>query len=354
MSKLLFIDSFDHYSEAQTTRKWTQGSLAIGEFGRTGLGAGIGTFASCSKTLGQEYSILAQGVAYKTPAFANTILWASNAISSVNAFVTHIGDGRLWHQCWAPAGWFTTYRTGDPSTFVMLANRWYYVEFYVYLEAIDNGNDTYDITYSMITRVNEQEILNDVMGPYTQPYNGTTYGHFKFASVGPGGPGGGYHAGIDDYYCTDGEFLGDIKIGVLYPNASGAYQQWTPLSGGMSFSGSNYEMVREHPADDDLTILYAAATGQVEMEHLDDIDISFSGTIKGAQALWLVKKTDMGTGIVEGIWKHDAVEVSGLDFYPSALDYLYDIQAERYSLFTSGNWTVPEVNELELGIRRIG
>ena len=342
MATLLFLDSFDHYSNAQALRKWTRWGSAGITTGRNGFGGltkgGIG---EPGKTFGAEYAQLTAGLAYKTPGFANSILEFWNVVSPRPfAKLQHVGDGRLRIA-------FTTgasQSTSAPSTFVLNNNQWYYFEFQASVSAVDNGDGTSTLSYAATARVNEDQILSHsdsltINGSHTD---------VKWAEIKLGGPGGGRQATVDDLYVTDTEFLGDVQIAVLYPDGAGDLTQWTPLA------GNNWENTKEHPAaDDDTTYNSSDTVAQVDLYHLDDIGAGFSGTIKGAQALWLVKKDDEGSGAVKGKWKHGVTTKTQTDnFFPSALGYLYNRQAERVSLFTAANWTQAEIDAMQLGIER--
>jgi hypothetical protein len=340
---LLFIDSFDHYSVAQGSRKWTSFSLSSTIVaGRTGNGLQAMPGHMPAKTLNAEYATLTAGVAYKSPGFPNSILQFTNAVNNIQFYLQHVGDGRLQFRFFTAQHAFggIPARTSSPSAFVMNVNQWYYFE----MQATIAGGPPYHVTAT--ARANGVEILS---WDYTEASLGAAGA--KFATVGLEGGS----ATVDDFYCTDTEYLGDVKIGVLYPNAAGDLSAWTPLS------GANWAQVEEHPADDDTSYVSAASVGLKDLYNLDDISGSFTGTIKGAQALWLVKKSDEGEAAVKGLWKSGATELTQSaghnyfapgGFYPSATAYLYDIQTERVSLFTAIDWTTAEINALQIGITR--
>lgn len=341
---LLFLDSFDHYSTAQGSRKWTtwDGSVVTG---RTGNGVSAAPFGPEKTLEGVEYAELTAGSAYKTTAFANQVHRFKNDLVGLRFDVVHVGDGRLRFFYVPPS------TTGpNVSTFVMNLNEWYYVESRSNVTIANTGGNNGTITYESELWINGDSVLTE-----TFPTNITNYSdyvpggvnHCKWARVSLVGPGG-FGAIHDDVYVTDGERLGDVKIMVLYPNAAGDLTQWTPTG-----AANNWDTANEHPADDDTTYVSSPTAGQQDLYNLDNIGAGFSGTIKGAQALWLVKKDDMGAGVTAGLWKSGVTTDQGEDFYPSATNYLYDRQAERKSLFTGLDWTESEINALQLGIKRI-
>jgi len=346
MSNLIFIDSFDHYSTAQILRKWTSTSGApsiVTSPVRTGpqaIQGGAGNFAF--KTFNASYAQLTAGAAYQTQGFANAILTFQNASPAVTFLLQHVGDGRL--------NMFFQYggqsATSPASTWVMNTNQWYYIE----TQATITGGPPASVNAT--AQVNGVTILT-----WTGTLSSAGLAGLMFNAVALGGPGAGLNATVDDFYCTDTEFLGDIRIGVLYPNAAGDSAGWTASSTGLA----NYTMVLEHIADDDATYNKAPTTGLKDLYNLDDISPAFTGPIKGVQANWCVKKSDGGVGSVKGAWKSGSTEIDQSQgdnfippngFNPSYTSYLYSREAERNSLFTSSPWTIAEVNGLQLGIIR--
>lgn len=341
---LLMLDSFEHYG-TQSSRKWTDGGSIDNALVRTGTNAGfIHAFSSFNMTFGPEYRTLTAGLAYNTQAFANSP-FTFNGVDGARANLGHYGDGRFTVSC--------TAGTSPPSTFVMSVNQWFYLEFNCVLTLTFIDASHYSRSYAMEARINEATILTASFSEtVNKPLPGGTRG---FSDMGLGGPGGGNNAHIDDFYLTDGEFLGDIKVGVLYPNAVGDSSDWTPTS------GANWSNVEEHTPDDDTTTVSATSVGKKDLYNLDDLPGGFAYTIVGAQALWLVKKSDAGAAAIKGVWKSAGTEIDqdkGHDFladgyHPSFTSYLYAMQPERKSLFTGLDWTAAEINALQLGIKRV-
>jgi hypothetical protein len=157
---------------------------------------------------------------------------------------------------------------------------------------------------------------------------------------------GGINTFFDDLYCTDGEFLGDVRIYPLYPHAAGSLTQWTP-----SGTGANYTMVNEHATDDSATYVSTGTVGNSDEYYMDPIT-GFTGSIKGAQGVWTVEKTDGGVATVQGLWKSGTTTINTASFNPSYTSWLTFLAPYRQSPFTSTDWTVAEINALQLGITR--
>ena len=292
-----------------------------------------------TKVFNESYATMTAGMAYKTPAFANDLMQLMGPNATVS--LGHDGSGRLRIS----VSWTSVGTAVSPSsTFVMSADIWYYFELQT---NITSGASPHVVSSA---RVNGAEII-----AWDYPVS-TGLLDQKLDRIHIVGPGGGYNARYDDLYVTDNEFLGDIKVGVLYPNAVGDSSGWTPNG-----AGANYTKVMEHPADDDVTYAAASAVGMKDLYHLDDIDPSFAGSIKGVQALWMIKKSDEGEAAAKGVWKSGGTEVVQTEghnflppggFHPSVEAYQYSIQAARHSLFTLSNWTKAELDALQLGVIR--
>lgn len=339
----MFLESFDHRSAAQGNWKWNIPPPGYLTTGRTGNGQRWSASDGWpTKTFGTDLTKMTIGVAYNTSGYAGGIRISGPNNSSGNACeisLGHVTDGRLIITF---AGSGAAGNSG-PSTFVLSMATWYYLELQVELTQTVNAHCIAS------ARVNGAEIL-------TMNYTDPTPNIYKINRFQLIPPGGGLEATFDDLYVTDDEFLGDIRIGVLYPNAVGDIDDWTP-----SGAGDNWQQVKEHTPDADTSYVSAGGTGLKDLYNIDDIDPAFTGAIKGVQALWAVKKSDEGDAAVKGVWKSGSTEITQTHghnylapygYHPSAASYSYNIQPERKSLFTAGDWTASEISSLQQGIIR--
>lgn len=337
-SSLIFCDSFGHYSTAQFQRKWTIGNggttIIAGRSGNGGINLG-GNFYPIYKTFGPSYSTITVGFAYQTSLldYPTYLLQFGDVYQNIGSFgLNSIGDGRF------TIGESYNNVTSPPSTFVMNVDQWYYLE----CQIAGSQVGVYPtITYTV--RINGGVIMNGSLSWTSGLNKSPTIAQMGISPTNEAGTS----SQISDLYVTDTEFLGDITIICLYPNADGDASAWTPL-----VAGANYLMTKEHPADDDTTYIYSATAGNQELEYLDSITGPVSD-ILGGQFLWLARKSLPGPATIQGAIKSAGVTVNTSTWYPSANNYLYLIQPYRKSPFTTNDFTVAEVNALQTGPTRI-
>jgi hypothetical protein len=340
---LLFLDSFHHHLD-ESNRKWTLGNFSTIAGGRAARGGQIGTFATTGHVLATEHLTVCAGVAYKTPAFANSPLYFWNQYTNSWAQLSHLGDGRFRFYC--SAGAQNAY--GTELSPPMHIGRWYYLEFKCVMAITPVGGGLCDVSLTNTMWANEEQWFTEVL-----TFEDLTYQPFQdhpgFAALLLVGPGGGHQATFADLYWTQGERLGDGEIHPLYPNAAGDLTEWTPSA------GANYENVDENPdIDDDSTYNKVGAAGlpKTDLYNLDNI-AGFSGTIKGAQACACLKKSNVGFAYGRFVWKSGVTTYNGGHyFYPSFIDWRFDLETKRKSPFTSLDFTVAELNAMQLGYQR--
>jgi hypothetical protein len=227
----------------------------------------------------------------------------------------------------------TTLATGS---FQPIANMWYYVEFKATIHPT-SGSVELRINGQTIASATNVNTRNSTANQITK----ITYGAFIFSWDG---------IRLDDLYINDGtgtsnnDFLGDVRVIGLFPNASGTYTQW---------SGSatpNWANVDEVPPNNDTDYNFTATVGNKDSYNLTDITIS--GTVIGVQVGGRFRKDDAGSATVRLFTllganvSNEATEIV-LDTYK---DYLYVPR----TLDPAGNaWTVANVNALEVGIERM-
>jgi len=157
-------------------------------------------------------------------------------------------------------------------------NVWYYIEVKA---TIDNTAGAVEI------KINETQVLS-LTSKDTQVGSNSNAGYVRFSYPGP-------MTRIDDIYICDtsgsknNDFLGDVRIDVLRPNAAGTYTDFTPSA------GSNHENVDEASGpDDDTTYNDGANVGDQDSYQMPDLPTPAGTTIHGVKTQATVRKTDAG------------------------------------------------------------
>lgn len=341
MSKLLFVDTFDHIDVADLLAKWTQilvagtGNQAI-VAGRTGYALNFPANGGPYVTMPEEYPTFCCGVAYQCTSFANDIVYFSNrrAGAACSAGLRHLGDGRIEPYLQGPNNGAAGVRPG----LVMKAYRWYHIGFkaHIYLLSTLIILD-YTIYVNGHASVSNTITITAVSNPsLTDP---------KFASFGLQAPGGGNNATFDDVYLTDGDFLGDSRWYCIRGDNDTAVSGWQG-----SVTGAHYLLKNKLTPNDDANYLSASGVGDKELEDLEPVPVP--GQIVGAQGVWMLEKTEAGVAAVDQLYKTNGSEYNAGTVYPSYGSRIYFLDGQIFNPITSGAWTPSEINALQMGEER--
>lgn len=335
---LLFVDSFDHYNTLVGMQgKWTVApsnpGFVTGRSGsRQALVCGNAQGGAPSLTFGWEYPTICQGIACKTQSFTNDIFGVNNALTTpfetAGIGLAHIGDGRL--RLNIPFG----PNTGPLGGFVMSLNTWYYFEMQLTFTGGAGSNIAYEI------RVNNAVIATGIL------LRGGTYSDFTIAGVYLGSPGGGNANTFDDYYITDGEFLGDASWVPIYANALGGSSDFTP-----SPAVANWTNASEHAPDYFTSYNEAASVGNQDLYNMDDLGGQFR--VVGAHALNSLSKSAAGISSAKSSINTNATLVQEVEFSPSFGSWIYQRTGYRKNPVTGVDWTAAEINAIQRGALRI-
>lgn len=157
---------------------------------------------------------------------------------------------------------------------------------------------------------------------------------------------GGVSPHVDDFYICDdtgsaphNNFLGDIRVQTIVPNAAGSSTQFTPSS------GANYTTVDELPYS---TSDYVSSSTSGHRDTYALSNIGATSTIYGLQNNIIAKKTDAAALSLKSALKSGATLSYGSSTVLSANDALVrDLRTQDPD--TSAAWTDSGVNALEAG-----
>ena len=154
----------------------------------------------------------------------------------------------------------------------------------------------------------------------------------------------------DLYFCDltgdapHNDFLGDIRIDILRPNAAGTYTDFTPSA------GSNHENVDEtYGPDDDVTYNDGANIGDQDSYQMPDLPSPAGTTIYGVKTQGTVRKTDAGAMKCKLLTRAGTTDDLGEEI---ALSDSYTTHAEilEDNPDDSAAWEDADVNSMEPGV----
>lgn len=330
---LLFCDGFGHYATADMLKKWTQFSGAGQTIHATnGRRAGpcmeITTAASgIQKTLPAAKATLIVGAAIRLALYSGSPLFKflDGATEQINVLAN--ADGTLQVRRGTSAG--TLLGTSKPALYNN--NIWQYVEAKVTFA---------DTTGAVEIRVDGVTVLTLTNIDTANTVN------FSATAVGLHAPGA--NVDLDDFYVCDSlgtaqnNFLGDVRIDTLFPNAAGTYTQFTPNT-----AVANYTTVDEAVAT--VTDWNATATvGHKDSYALQDHPLA-AANIKGAQLNAYMMKGDAGSRQAATLLKNGASEVVGAGV--GLVETPGAILSTPHDVAPGGAaWTVALVNSTEAGV----
>lgn len=339
MSTLLHLDSCDHYDSATSESKWLS-AVTIVEGGRTG---------KCLQGLGEKAfdieSTVTAGCAINLPSsIAATLLQFENASNGASVTLTCLSDSTL--QIVVACGNVTSTRPVSAVTTIGVG-RWFYCELQVThtCTRLDDNNFTDGFSYTV--RINEEVVLSgshtlDVPW-YARPDYQSGFKVCQFLST---------SANLaDDIYITDDEFLGDIGIVVIRPNADTATVQWGVSS---SPAGDHYSEVDDVNPDGDTSYIHTTTDGAIDLVELEDIgDV---GDIVGVQLNAVAEKAEVGTATFSHYFNVSATNVEDSEVnYPPYLTWIDFRLPMRKNPVSSplADFTADEVNAMQQGVKRL-
>ena len=337
---LRFVDGFAHYSASQMLRKWTATAGTIssttGRFTGSKAFGSQGSFSGFSRTIDSQSSWIIGFAFNLTNIVAGRILWIFDSGGSVQLLLSVNSDQTL-----------TLYR-GNGSTALATSSSTIPLGSWVYIELKFTINSS---TGSYTLRINGANAFTG-SGANTQASGLSTASRFQFFS--PGGTGNDSAQGyISDLYICDGQgstnndFLGDCRVETLYPTGAGNYTQLT--IGGSTPAATNWQGVKETPADDDVTYNYTNTLNQIDTYQVTDLT-STPTNIFGIQFNVTARKDNSG-----GRAETPLIRISGTDYlltqYTLTTSYLVNSQIKETSPATSSAWSASEINSAEFGLK---
>jgi len=334
---LLFCDGFDHYVLGDVFKKWTSGNAPTSiAAARSGSGAYYYFHLQTIKSLGVNAATLIVGMAIKrsNSSFANTTADGFLTLydgSTKQIYLRHGGNGSI------------AVTRGDGTQLAVSADNVFSPSDYAFVEfkaTINNSTGSYEV------RVNDVTILSG-SGVDTQN-SANAYANAVGICATIENSGGAMTA-IDDFYVCDSsgsvnnDFLGDVVIESVFPNADGTNSSFT-----LSTGTSHYAVIDEAAQNGDTDYAYSATLNARETVNLGNISV-VGGVVKGVVVHACARKDGSDTRGVKPVVKSGATYSLGAELNLSSG---YNLASHVYELDpnTSTAWTETTVNAIEAGV----
>jgi len=326
----LLLESFDTYATGNYTGKWQSMAGTIGAYGREGTNGLTHTTESfIQKTISNKQTLIV-GIAIKLD---TTKDW--NLLEFRDGTTVQLGlytDAS--NQIIIKRG--TT--TLENTSYAIPTNTWIYLEF---KGTIDNSAGSYELRINGVTEASDSGIDTQQTG---NAY--ATSVVFRFSGIGAS------NHYLDDIYIFDDEgsfcnnFVGDVYVEAIFPNADGYTNTWVAFPG----SGDNYEEVDETDPDSDTTFVATSGVGFIDSYAFSNL-VSTSGSIYTVQVNLWARKDDAGSRTLNAITRPTTVTYSGAEPISLGNTYQYSLHHFDYNPETAGNWTIAQINAAEFGIK---
>lgn len=338
---LRFMDGFDHYTTL--TEKWT--STNVAGTGTVAISAGNGRRSSASLRL-----TLSNQNQYVQKVIDAQATWTVGFWYKVSSFasapiILSFMDDTVEHM-----------RLAASTSGLLVASR----------AGTTLGTSSSGLTLNVGAYIEYKVTISDAAGAYEVRVNGASVLSGSSADTRNGGNASAnilrlgnaanqtFTADYDDLYLCDGQgsvnntFLGDTKIEVKYPNATGTTNDWTASTG---TAANGYQLLDETAPNGDTDYLSSSTVNQLFTYGVENLS-NATGTIHGVQTCLYARKDDAGTRTVAPVCRSGTTDYVGSNVNLGDT-YAYLLSIRETDPDTAAAWTVSGFNSAEQGVKLI-
>ncbi len=329
---IVWIDGFDHYTAAQSIRKYSAAISAMGTGRFTGQTANYTSNVNSEKVFTTTSSAWRVGFAVKI----------NSTTTAIQIFKLRDGANEQVDIGTSLTRQLRITRNGTQlgvSTQTLNISQWYYVEWYVVISDSISSNQCY-------AKLDGADAINMTAGTDTRN-TATTADRFAISGQGSN------NIEIDDLVVsmmdttTSPTFLGDLRVQTLFPNADGNYSQFVGSDGN---STNNYQLV-----DDTTTVNDADYSGSSTVSNKDSYNIenlTFTpGSIKAAKITSCMRRDDAGAKTGRVFFRTGGSDYESGDITPASSGFVFEGYIAELNPGTASAWTASDINALEIGIK---
>lgn len=341
---LLFLDSFDHFDDTDTTEKWTTFGGTLGSTGQVVSGGRHSSNAFQNTTTDSDLSIGVTntsawgcvGCALKANgnSLGTDFISIKDADANVQLFLRYRANGGF--DVWEGPNTVLGNRVLETGANLWHANQWHYIEFRYKIDS--SAGEAYVYFNGLL--------VGSVTGVDTEG----AAGDWSIVGISQAGL-------IDDVYVMNGGGdrdaeagpLGDTVVEALIAQTDaadpGALSDWTPSTG-----SDNGAMVDETPPDDNTTYNESETAGEKDTYNFPSLSV-ITGDIFGIQALMSVAKAaDTGGRNIRVITRPTSTNYFSAIQAVAGTSFIFYRKNEDVNPDDSADYEIADVNGMEAGI----
>lgn len=350
---ILFMDSFDHYLNADILKKWTTNTptpgiqVGVGRRGTAGYAGQIAPFPHLYKALtpGDNKFLAAGAFKFMTIASNPNCFSAQDGGSDrfttqVVTYLTNAGEIAVYHGANTMTHLGTTAGAGITAG----------VYFHLSVEILIHPSaGTVKLAVNGVT-------LLDLTGKDTQYTANMQWNGVRVGGESATGGSLSTYCYVDDIVIGDGTggsndtLYPDLNVDIHRPTADGNSIMSTPSG---SPPGNRYDNVNDvspATAPDDYNTLVAASDKDTFV--VQDLAIPGSA-IRAVQTMVYAKKADSGLATMKPVIRHSSTDYDGTEVgLSTALNYYREVYNKNPGA-GPGDWTEAHFNAAEFGYKRI-
>ena len=359
---ILFVDGFDHYQTSDIKYKWdnmdlmdpantyfwidniiprTGGQQYLRMSNQSTGGTTIAGGTEIKKLLPVDCETLITGFAFNLVEFNGQLpeLVLKNSIAQTIIKYKFIKDANF-NKFGVQVIDHTDSVIGSTSITIIDDNVWYYLETKTF---VDDTAGSAEIRINGATHLTLNAIDSDPSSGAHKAVNHIELWSSTVNSI-------AVTTFIDDLYLLDttgvinNDFLGDVYIQAILPNAAGSNTDWSPSS------GANFECVDDTDIDDDTTFVSTTTDNSVDTYNFEDVTAITGSTIKAVVANIVAKKDGAAIRHIAPVARLNSLEYEGDNINLSDSYKLHQHVWENRP--SDGNsWSIADIDNGEFGVK---
>lgn len=349
---MLFCDSFDHYATGQMAQKYNSVSVALSQPSISSSNARNGSQCLQAGNAGGSACWVTVAIANRATIFVG-FAFQPVANQNTNSYcILALNDGATSQLLFYlnPNMTISCYRQNTGNLLGTSASA-FKTGLYTYFEVkatIDPSAGVVQVRFNGQTDAQLNLTGQNTRASANSQVNGVLIGQVL------GSANTANTLYFDDFYICDtngsfnNNFLGDITVQAVLPNANGTTNNWT--KGGSTINANNYQQVNENPPDGDTTYVIDNNIGDID-RYLYPAIVPTAGTVDAVVVWPYARKDDAGLRSIRAATKSGSTLGDNGSDLALNQQYAYFMGLFESDPNTSAAWTLANAEAAEFGVK---